>query len=77
MADDTDRSGAALVAWVKKAQEQHGWVVFTIHGVGAEHIPTTVEAHRELLDYLRQNKKAVWTAPFGEVASFLKSHGVK
>jgi peptidoglycan/xylan/chitin deacetylase (PgdA/CDA1 family) len=73
MADDTDRSGPALVEWVRKAEGQRGWVVFTFHGVGGQHLPTTVEAHKELLDYLVKNKKAVWTAPFGEVAAFLKS----
>jgi peptidoglycan/xylan/chitin deacetylase (PgdA/CDA1 family) len=73
MADDTDRSGPALIEWVKKAEAQRGWVVFTFHGVGGQHLPTTVEAHKALLDYLVRNKKTVWTAPFGEVAAFLKS----
>jgi peptidoglycan-N-acetylglucosamine deacetylase len=72
-ADDTDRSGRALVEWVKKAEEQGGWVVFIFHGIGGQHIPTTLEAHDELLDYLAKNKKKVWTAPFGKVAALLKT----
>jgi peptidoglycan/xylan/chitin deacetylase (PgdA/CDA1 family) len=71
-ADDTDRSGPTLIDWVKKAEAQGGWVVFIFHGIGGQHISTELEAHEALLDHLAKNKKAVWTAPFGEVAAFLK-----
>jgi peptidoglycan/xylan/chitin deacetylase (PgdA/CDA1 family) len=72
MVDAAGQPGPALVDWVKKAEEQRGWVVFTFHGVGAQHLPVALDAHAALLDYLVKNRKTVWTAPFGEVAARLK-----
>ena len=71
--EEAEVSGPVSVEWVKKAEREHRWVVFVFHGIGGDYIPTSIEAHRELLDYLAKNRRDVWTAPFGEVAAFLKS----
>jgi peptidoglycan/xylan/chitin deacetylase (PgdA/CDA1 family) len=71
--DAQGQPGSALIDWVKKAEDQGGWVVFTIHGVGAQYLPIPLDSQRELLEYLSKNKKTVWTAPFGEVAARLKA----
>jgi peptidoglycan/xylan/chitin deacetylase (PgdA/CDA1 family) len=71
--DTANQPGATLVDWVRKAEAQQGWVVFLIHGVGAQHLPIPLDSQRDLLDYLAKNKKTVWTAPFGEVAARVKA----
>ena len=54
-------SGAQLIALVEKAAAQHALVSLLFHGVGAEHLSVTREAHDELLDHLAKNKARFWT----------------
>lgn len=65
-------TGTQLIELVKKAQEQHTLLVFLFHGVGGEHnLNVSLEAHRELLRYLKQNQKEVWIAPMITVAEYI------
>lgn len=54
-------SGVQLIAIVEKAAAQHALVSLLFHGVGAEHLSVTREAHDELLDHLAKNKARFWT----------------
>lgn len=66
-------SGNDLIAAVKRAMEGNALLVFVFHGVGGDHsINVSAEAHRELLQFLRQNESQVWVAPFIEIAEHLK-----
>jgi hypothetical protein len=43
------------------------------HGVGGDHnINISLEAHRELLQFLKQNESQVWVAPFIDIAEYIK-----
>jgi peptidoglycan/xylan/chitin deacetylase (PgdA/CDA1 family) len=54
-------SGEQLIALVEKAAAQHALVNLLFHGVGAEHLSVTREAHDQLLDHLAKNKARFWT----------------
>jgi len=54
-------SGEQLIALVEKAAAQHALVALLFHGVGAEHLSVTREAHDQLLDHLAKNKARLWT----------------
>ncbi|KQW41128.1 MULTISPECIES: polysaccharide deacetylase family protein [unclassified Roseateles] len=54
-------SGEQLIALVEKAASQRALVSLLFHGVGAEHLSVTREAHDQLLDHLAKNKARLWT----------------
>ncbi|HEY8879149.1 MAG TPA: polysaccharide deacetylase family protein [Roseateles sp.] len=57
-------SGEQLIALVEKAAAEHALVSLLFHGVGAEHLSVTREAHDQLLDHLTKNKARFWTDSF-------------
>ncbi|MBI3348181.1 MAG: polysaccharide deacetylase family protein [Burkholderiales bacterium] len=57
-------SGEQLIALVEKAAAQHAVVSLLFHGVGAEHLSVTREAHDALLDHLAKHKARFWTDSF-------------
>ncbi len=67
-------SAEALTAWVDRALESGGWVVFTFHGVAGDYLPVAAAAHEALLAYLEAHKRTVWTERFGTVAQFVAAH---
>jgi sialate O-acetylesterase len=74
------QSGEELVALVKKAVQTNSLLVFLFHGVGGEHsLNVSLTAHRQLLEFLGQNRDRIWVAPFLEVSQHLKVYqqGVK
>ncbi|MGQ3054590.1 MAG: polysaccharide deacetylase family protein [Roseateles sp.] len=54
-------SGEQMIALVEKAAAQRAVVSLLFHGVGAEHLSVTREAHDQLLDHLAKNKARLWT----------------
>jgi peptidoglycan/xylan/chitin deacetylase (PgdA/CDA1 family) len=54
-------TGDQLIALVEKAAAQRAVVSLLFHGVGAEHLSVTREAHDQLLDHLAKNKARLWT----------------
>lgn len=67
-------TGKQMIDLVKKASETGSLLVFLFHGVGGEHgLNVSLEAHRELLKYLKQNESEIWIAPMVDVAKFVKS----
>jgi peptidoglycan/xylan/chitin deacetylase (PgdA/CDA1 family) len=54
-------TGEQLIALVEKAAAQGALVSLLFHGVGAEHLSATREAHDQLLDHLARNKARFWT----------------
>jgi sialate O-acetylesterase len=62
-------SGQQLVNLVRKASETGSLLVFLFHGVGGEHsLNVSLEAHRELLQFLKENEKEIWTATMVDAA---------
>ncbi len=68
----TGTNGPYLISAVQEAQKDGSWVVFMFHGVGGDYLQVPLKAHDQLLDYLQAHKQ-VWTAPFGQVAGWIKS----
>ncbi|MDR7272202.1 peptidoglycan/xylan/chitin deacetylase (PgdA/CDA1 family) [Pelomonas saccharophila] len=60
-------TGEQLIALVEKAAAQHALVSLLFHGVGAEHLSVSREAHDQLLDHLARNKARFWTDSFVNV----------
>lgn len=57
-------SGEQLIALVEKAAAQGALVSLLFHGVGAEHLSVTREAHDQLLDHLAKHRNRFWTDSF-------------
>jgi peptidoglycan/xylan/chitin deacetylase (PgdA/CDA1 family) len=67
-------SGDQLINWVKQAVETGSLVVFLFHGVGGGNsLNVSIEAHRQLLQYLKKSEKDIWIAPMVEVAQYIKN----
>jgi len=66
-------SGDELIALAKQAIESNSLLVFLFHGVGGEHsLDVSLSAHRELLQYLKQNEEEIWTATMIDVVENIK-----
>ena len=72
-ADSQDMTYEDIQAEIKRAEEMGGWIVFMIHGVGKETHPLYIDkgAHEKLVAWLAANID-IWTAPFIEVAKYVK-----
>ena len=69
------QSGAYLIDLVKKAMESNTLLVFLFHGVGGEHnINVSLEAHRQLIQYLKQHEHEIWIAPMVDVAKYIRKN---
>ena len=69
------QTGDQLIDLVKQAMSTHTLLIFLFHGVGGEHsLNVSLTAHSQLLHYLKQNEKQIWTAPMVDVAGYIKDH---
>ena len=68
------RSLAELVDTVEQARAQGGWAVLMIHGIGADthELHLDPEVHRQFIAWLARQRSTLWTAPFREVAAYIK-----
>jgi sialate O-acetylesterase len=70
----TGQSGQQLIDLVKKATATNTLLVFLFHGVGGEHsLNVSLQAHRELLQFLKHNQRDIWVAPLLEIAQYIKT----
>ena len=70
------QSGDELIALVKKALQANSMIVFLFHGVGGEHsLNVSLEAHNQLLRFLKDNEKKIWNPTFLEAAKYMKEGG--
>lgn len=65
-------SAAQLIALVDQAAAQHALVAIVFHGVGAEHLSVTREAHDALLDHLAKHRERFWTDSFVHVMDYVR-----
>ena len=69
------QSGQYLIDLVKKAMEINTYLVFLFHGVGGEHsLNVSLEAHSQLVHYLKQHEKEIWVAPFIDIMEHVKKY---
>jgi peptidoglycan/xylan/chitin deacetylase (PgdA/CDA1 family) len=68
------QSAQYMIDLVKQAQASHTLLVFLFHGVGGGHsLNVDLQAHRQLLRYLKAHEKDIWIAPMVEVAAKIKT----
>ena len=71
-------TGEQLIDLVKQAMSTHTLLVFLFHGVGGEHsLDVSVEAHRDLLHFLKVNEKNIWIATMIDVAKYIQQYQQK
>jgi len=62
-------TGTQMIEWVKKAIETNSLLVILFHGVGGEHsLNVSLDAHRELLQYLKKNENDLMIGTMLDVA---------
>jgi peptidoglycan/xylan/chitin deacetylase (PgdA/CDA1 family) len=72
------QTGEQMIELVKQAIASGRILVFLFHGVGGEHgLNVSLEAHRKLLQFLKQNEKNIWIAPMVDVAGYVKNYQSK
>ncbi len=63
-----------MIAWVEKARQTNSLLVILFHGVGGGNsLNVSVDEHRKLLNYLKQNEKDLMLAPLLTVAEHITS----
>jgi peptidoglycan/xylan/chitin deacetylase (PgdA/CDA1 family) len=68
-------SGSELISMVQQAMDKKVLLVFLFHGVGGEHnINVSLEAHRQLIQFLKKHQSEIWIASLEEVAAFIKNN---
>jgi peptidoglycan/xylan/chitin deacetylase (PgdA/CDA1 family) len=66
-------SATQMIGWVQQAMATNSLLVILFHGVnGGNALNVSPEAHSQLLHYIKQHEKDIWTAPMIEVAEFIK-----
>jgi len=71
-------TGYKLIDLVKQGIAKKALLIFLFHGVGGEHsLNVSLEAHAELLQFLKQHEKEVWVAPMIDVAEYITSYQKK
>ena len=71
-------TGEQLIDLVKQAMSTHTLLVFLFHGVGGEHsLDVSVEAHSDLLHFLKVNEKNIWIATMIDVAKYVQQYQQK
>jgi len=64
-----------MIQLVQQAMANHTLLVFLFHGVGGEHaINVSLNAHSQLLHFLKQNEKDIWIARMIDVAEYIKAY---
>ena len=59
--------------WVDKARQTNSLLVILFHGVGGGNsLDVSLQAHRKILNYIKQNENDIYVAPMLEVAEQIK-----
>jgi peptidoglycan/xylan/chitin deacetylase (PgdA/CDA1 family) len=67
-----NHSAADMIGWAKKAVETNSLLVILFHGVGGGNgLDVSLAAHREFLQYLKENEKDIMIAPMVETATHI------
>jgi sialate O-acetylesterase len=63
----------ALIDAISHARDEGGWLIFVIHGIGADTHDSFVEpqVHHKLLDVLA-SESSIWVAPVIDVATWVR-----
>jgi len=61
---------------IERARDIGGWIVWMIHGVGkgTHDLYLDTGEHEKLIRWLGENQDTIWTAPFVDVAKYVKEN---
>jgi peptidoglycan/xylan/chitin deacetylase (PgdA/CDA1 family) len=66
-------TGTQLITWVKKAMDTHSLLVILFHGVGGGNaLNVSLPAHREFLQFLKQNEGNIMIGTMIETADYIR-----
>lgn len=65
-----DVNGDALIDFVKRNTEQGMLINIIFHGIGGDHLPVSVEAHKTLLRFLHHNRSTYWVDSYINIMKF-------
>jgi sialate O-acetylesterase len=69
------QSGDELISLVRQAMAKNALLVFLFHGVAGGHsLNVSLDDHRKLLFFLKQNETDIWVAPLVEVLEYVKEN---
>ena len=66
-------SGDQLIGWVQRAALAGTMVNITFHGVGADYLSVSSQAHNELLSHLAAHRDLYWTDTFLNIMQYVKA----
>jgi peptidoglycan/xylan/chitin deacetylase (PgdA/CDA1 family) len=68
-----NETGDQLIQYVKQAMNKKALLVFLFHGVGGGHsLDVSLDAHRALLRFLKQNEKDIWNTTMVDAGKFVR-----
>lgn len=67
---DENTPASKLIDFVKRVEQSGGMGIFMFHGIGGDYITTSAEAHRELLQYLKEHHKEIWVTTFQQAMDY-------
>ncbi len=70
----SDVTGQQLIAIVEQAAARGTMAHLTFHGVGADYLAVSREAHDELLKYLAERRHIFWTDTFISIMKYVRAH---
>jgi hypothetical protein len=69
------QAGDELISLVRQAMAKNALLVFLFHGVGGGHsLNVSLDDHRKLLYFLKQNEKDIWVAPMMDIAEYVTEY---
>jgi len=64
--------------WVDKAMQTNSLLIILFHGVGGGNaLNVSIDNHRKILSYIKQNEKDIYVAPMLEVAEYISGWQTK
>jgi len=68
------QSANYMIDLVKSAISAHRLLVFLFHGVGGGHsLNVSLEAHRQLIRFLKEHETEIWITPMVDVAEYVRA----
>lgn len=64
--------GTELIGLTRKAMKYGRWIIFAFHSVEGGRLGIAEYEFTELLDFMAEEKTALWTAPVAEIAGYLR-----
>ena len=65
--------GEELIAYIQNIIDHKTFSTLTFHGIGAEYLTVSKEAHEKMLQFLDANRDKIWVATFKEITSYIQA----